>query len=333
MAAGVHLLFRVTVARSLSEIEQLRPAWEVLQAATENSTVFQSFTWNRVAAQTFMERQQPRVVFAESDAGAALIPACVSAKTGRIEFLGEALFDYRDVLAVGDLTVQRVAWERLARLEAPLTVSALRGDRGMGLWEELQPRFFVGAPQIRAAEYGADALAAAHRRLGRFWRRALRSGAELREYSGSASTLLRWLYEQKAHHVGACPENLFCDPARIDFMVAVCATEPKACEIFALEKDGQLMSALVTLRDRHTRRFYTVFYDPRFAEYSPGNILLFEISRRTLEQGMDCDLMTGEQGFKQRLATSTVPLFRVDASPEAVALVGRVGEPITEVAA
>ena len=83
------------------------------------------------------------------------------------------------------------------------------------------------------------------------------------------------------------------------------------------------MSALVTFRDRHVRRFYTVFYDQAFADYSPGNILLFEICRRTLEESMDCDMMTGEQPYKQRLATSAVPLYRVQASAETLAAVGR----------
>ncbi len=326
-------MFRVAVARSITEIEHLRPAWEALHAAAPSRTLFQSFTWNLIAARTFAGRMQPYVVYAESDAGTALIPAGIAHEPQHLEFLGEALFDYRDVLATGDPEVERAAWERIAAVGLPLSVSALRGDLAGRLWEEFQPHFFVGAPQIAAAEFSADALAAAHRRLGRFWRRGLRSGAELREYDGSASALLRWIYEQKALHLGPCPENLFCDPARIDFMVAVCAAEPKACQVFSLEKDNRVMSALVTFPDRHTRRFYTVFYDPQFADYSPGNILLFEICRRTLEQGMDCDLMTGEQGFKQRLATFSVPLFRVEASAETVAHVGRVREPITEVAA
>jgi CelD/BcsL family acetyltransferase involved in cellulose biosynthesis len=327
-------LVRVTVARTSSEIEHLRPAWEALHAASDRVTLFQSFTWNQVAARVFADRLQPFVVCAESDAGIVLIPGAISCPARRLEFLGDALFDYRDVLAIGDPEVQRAAWERVARLGVPLSVCALRGQPGAGLWAEFEPRFFVHAPEIRFTDTTAEGLVAAHRRLGRFWRRALRAGAELRQYDGSASALLRWIYQGKAKHLGPCPENLFCDAARIDFMVAVCGADPAACDVWTLEKSGHVMSALVTFRDCSTRRFYTVFYDPQFADYSPGNVLLFEICRRTLEQGWDCDLMTGEQGFKERLATSAVPLFRVEASPEALARVGRVREaPISEVAA
>ncbi len=326
-------MVRVTVAQTTSEIEQLRSAWEALHAVARQATIFQSFSWNQLAAQAFRDRQQPFVVYAENDAGAALIPAVLVLPARRIEFLGEALFDYRDVLATGEAEVLRTAWERIARLRLPFSLSALRDERRGELWSEFEPRFFVRAPQIRAGECSGEALAAAHRRLGRYWRRVLRAGAELRHYDGSASKLLRWLYAQKARLLGARPENLFNDVARIDFIIAVCAAAPGACEIFALEKDGHTMSALVTFRDRRTRRFYTVFYDPQFEKLSPGMTLLFEICCRTLAQGLDCDMMTGEQEFKQRLATSAVPLFRVDASAEALSHVSRLREPVSEVAA
>ncbi len=325
-------MFRAVVARTCREIEQLRPAWEALQAAAP-ATLFQSYRWNRAAAEAFAGREAPFVVFVENDSGAALIPAAVSVSPRRLTFLGDALFDYRDLLAVGDSEIQRAAWARLAELDLPLSLTALRGRQGHDAWRALAPRFFCHAPQILAAHGGGETLAARHRRLGRFWRRALRSGVELRGYDGSASSLLRCIYRQKAAQLGPCGENLFLDPLRVEFMAAVCAAESSACELFTLEKGGRLLSALVTFRDRCTRRFYTVFYDPEFAAYSPGNILLFEICRRTLDDGLDCDLMTGEQPYKRRLATSAVPLFRVEASAEAIAAAGRLPAPAGEVAA
>jgi CelD/BcsL family acetyltransferase involved in cellulose biosynthesis len=323
-------LVRVTVARSAGEIEPLRPAWEKLYSQS-CCTIFQSYAWNRLAAQVFARRAAPFVVFAESDSGAALLPAALSRH--QITFLGDELFDYRDLLFAGDPDIARSAWAQLARLNLPLTLKSVRGEAARRRWQRFDPQSFAGAPQIAAAECTAQALAAAHRRLGRFWRRALRSGAQLLQYDGSASALLRWIYEKKATQFGPCPGSLFCDRRRVDFMVAAGAADPAACDIFTLESNGQVMSALVTFRDRQMRRFYTVFYDQQFAEFSPGNILLFEICRRTLEQGMSCDLMTGEQPYKLRLATSAVPLFQIEASAEVVAAAGRTREPITEVAA
>ncbi len=323
-------MVQVTVARSIQEIEQLRPVWERLENSS-GSTIFQSYIWNRTAATAFAERVSPYVVLAESSAGTALVPAAIQPREARITFLGDALFDYRNLLSEGSAEIQQAAWAKLAELRMPLALTALRGTV-RETWSALGPRLWVNAPQIALCECGPEQLAAAHRRLGRFWRRALRSGAELREYDGSAATLLRWIYRQKAEQLGPSPENLFVDKVRIDFMVAVAGAEPTRCDIFVLEKGGGVMAALVTFRDGHARRFYTVFYDHKFAHYSPGNILLFEICRRTLERGWDCDLMTGEQHYKQRLATSVVPLFKVDASPEMLTAAA-LRDPATEVAA
>ena len=42
----------------------------------------------------------------------------------------------------------------------------------------------------------------------------------------------------------------------------------------------------------------------------------------SLEDGLDCDYMTGEQPYKLRLATNTVPLYRVSATAERMAEIG-----------
>ena len=59
---------------------------------------------------------------------------------------------------------------------------------------------------------------------------------------------------------------------------------------------------------------YTIFYDRGWARFSPGTSLLFEVVRRSLEQGISVDLMTGEQPYKMRMAESTQDLFKVSAS-------------------
>jgi CelD/BcsL family acetyltransferase involved in cellulose biosynthesis len=44
--------------------------------------------------------------------------------------------------------------------------------------------------------------------------------------------------------------------------------------------------------------------------------LIHEVVQESLSSGMDCDFMTGEQPYKTRLATSSVPLYRVCATAE-----------------
>jgi CelD/BcsL family acetyltransferase involved in cellulose biosynthesis len=48
--------------------------------------------------------------------------------------------------------------------------------------------------------------------------------------------------------------------------------------------------------------------------YSPGVALLYEVTRASLAENLDCDYLTGEQEYKMRFATSVMPLYRVDVT-------------------
>jgi CelD/BcsL family acetyltransferase involved in cellulose biosynthesis len=67
------------------------------------------------------------------------------------------------------------------------------------------------------------------------------------------------------------------------------------------------------------RRFYTCLFSADHAKLSPALTLIHEVTRESLDAGLDCDYMTGEQGYKLRLATSSVPLYRLRATPERLA--------------
>jgi hypothetical protein len=43
---------------------------------------------------------------------------------------------------------------------------------------------------------------------------------------------------------------------------------------------------------------------------------LFEIARRSIAQKLSCDLMTGEQAYKMRIARSAQDLFQVRATAQ-----------------
>jgi CelD/BcsL family acetyltransferase involved in cellulose biosynthesis len=94
---------------------------------------------------------------------------------------------------------------------------------------------------------------------------------------------------------------------------------PEVFEIFTLEQDERMAAAVVTLRDDACRRFYTGWFAPEYEKHSPALALIFEITRRSLAEGLDCDYMTGEQPYKMRLATSSVALYRVRATAAALA--------------
>jgi CelD/BcsL family acetyltransferase involved in cellulose biosynthesis len=66
------------------------------------------------------------------------------------------------------------------------------------------------------------------------------------------------------------------------------------------------------------RHCYTIYYDSRWSDFSPGQLLLFEVAARSLAEGLDCDFMTGEYPYKNRVATARVPLFTVQAGAAAL---------------
>ena len=310
---------RLRTARSAAEMDQFRELWDDLHQRSESATFFQSFGWNRLAATLFSERESPYVVAAESDSGRALIPAAVS-RAG-LTLLGESMSDYRDVLSIGDPAALGAAWVKLAELGLPLVVTALRGDRVRDRWRALKPEPFVHAPQVRGVEIAADEFASRHSRLGRTLRILSREGISLHHYCGDAGGVVRWIYQQKAQQQDLAG-NLFADSTRVDFMLAFCKLAGSDCDIFTFER-GEPIAALVTFRDRQMRRFYTIYFDPAWGRLSPGTCLTYEITRRSLAEGLDCDYMTGEQPHKSRFMTSMAPLFKVNARAELLAVVGK----------
>ncbi len=302
---------RILIARSAAEMDSLRSRWDFLYASAPSPTLFQSFAWNRLAARVFSDTERPFVVCAENGSGTAIIPAAISRDGTLATFLGEALFDYRDVLCAGEDDVLYAAWREIARLDLQLWVSAIRQD-ALANWQALSPAHFTESPCVTGQN--ADSFAAAHGSARRLLPRLERKGIAIRGHSGENTGLLRAVYEAKAHQLNGDADNLFADRRRIDFMIAAAAEMPSSFELFTLESEGASLAGLVTLRDRGVRRFYTIYYDHAWSHWSPGTTLLFEVTRRSLAAGLSCDYMTGTQSHKSRFATGSVPLSRVDAS-------------------
>ncbi|HYX54054.1 MAG TPA: GNAT family N-acetyltransferase [Candidatus Limnocylindrales bacterium] len=297
----------------------LRPIWEELLGQQEG-TIFQSFDWNLLAARMFAEREEPRVVFVRTSYGMAIIPAARRSADRTIRFLGEELFDYRCPLFVGDPEIVNQAFSFLSASGDPLEVAAVR-DRARKFFPPditLEP--FCHAPCVRHKHVSPEQFMLHHSRLPRNLRRLERLGFELKHYSGDASRLIRTIYQRKAEQDR---NSLFTDPLRVEFMVNAALLAPEAMDVFTLEWGSELGAALVTLREPQTRRFYTCWFDgasPTIAKHSPSLSLIHEVTRRSLEEGLDCDYMTGEQPYKLRLATDSVPLFRARASAEQLEL-------------
>src|SRR5258706_7317423 len=217
-----------------------------------------------------------------------------------MRLLGEELFDYRTVLHHGNPTALHAAFEVLSALGRSLKIVALR-EGATFFAGRLQP--FPASPALRSTNKDS----AVHPRLGLCLRRLLRQGCTRNQYTGSATTLIRRIYKSKA----AQGDNLFTDRLRIDFMCRLADQEANSFDVFTLEHGDEIVSGLITFRDGAWRRFYTTYFDQHWAKLSPGSALLHDVALRTANAGLHCDFMTGEQPYKLRLATSSVPLFTV----------------------
>ena len=278
---------------------------------TPELSMFQTHRWNLLAARFFAEREEPYFIFAANDNGAAILPAVIQTRSGTLNFAGETLFDYRDYLAIGDAAPLNAAWEKLASLNLPLSITAVCRSEDR-IWQHLPKEFFSRAPRLLRSEISSEQLVRSHTRAFSRLRKLERMGLRITQYAGD-SPIVPEIYRLRGAQ--SSPSGLFHDPLRGEFMVAVCGAESSRCEVFALEHGSTLAAALVTFRDANWRRCYTIFYDCRRARFSPGVSLLFEVARRSLEQGMNVDLMTGEQPYKIRVAQSAQDLFKVSASP------------------
>ncbi len=303
---------KLAIAGSADEIAQFRTLWERL-AAAPGHTIFQSFEWNRLAAQIFSDEQPPFVVIAESDSGVAIIPACIDKRQRRISLLGEELFDYRDVLHIGDPTLLHDAWEAIFDYAAQNNLGfgfhSYRAESPDTGWHRLPLTAFTNAP----CTYAKDTQPA-HPHSEVSFRRLSRAGITRHQYSGTHAQMLERIYSLKSQE----PNSLFSDPLRVKMLLAMAHIAASHCEVFTLESGTTLVAALVTFRDRNWRRFYTTYFDRAWAKHSPGSTLLYLVMQESLASGLDCDLMTGDQPYKRRLASNAVPLYRISISAEQI---------------
>lgn len=309
-------MLKLETMRSAQELDRLRSRWTWLEKQCE-PTLFQSYELNRQAAHWFASRETPHVIVAESDSGMAIIPAVQRER--ELGLIGETLFDYRDVLSAGEPGVLERAWHELGRTGLPLEVTALRGVAARERWQSLRPTEFCNAPTTRRCDMTATEFVAAHHKSAKASRRLARAGLRLVRREDRMQPIAEWIYRRKADWSGKS-QNLFADRHRQDFMLHIVCNGLVDCTVWSYETvGGDVAAALVTFLHGGTRHFYTIHHDPRWERFSPGQVMIFDVTRESLAEGLNVDFMTGEYDYKNRLATAMVPLFRVTASAEQMA--------------
>ena len=309
-------MLKVETLRSAHELDRVKARWTWLETQCAG-TLFQSYELNRRAALWFAARETPHVIVAESDSGMAILPAV--RRERELGLIGETLFDYRDLLSSGDSGVLEQAWQELARAGVSLEVTALRGAAVRERWQSLGPTEFCNAPTTRRCDVSADEFVAAHWKAAKASRRLTREGLRLVRRDSQLQPIAEWIYRRKAEWRGKS-ENLFADRERQNFLLQIVLNGVVDCTVWSYEDcAGEVAAALVTFRHKATRHFYTIHHDARWERFSPGQGMIFDVTRESLAEGLDVDFMTGEYPYKNRLATAMIPLYRVAASMEQMA--------------
>ncbi|HEY0564735.1 MAG TPA: GNAT family N-acetyltransferase [Terriglobales bacterium] len=308
---------QTTVACSEHELAALQPLWDRCFEADPYATVFQSFAWNLAAVRHLSNREFPHVIAVEDDDGHATVLPCGLSPDAdspqALTFLGETLADYRAPITTdaGSRSFA-VAWESAASLQLPLQFTALRHDHH-SVFDLFSTQDFTGAPYL--AEVTAEAFAAEHNRMFSRLRKLQRIGFELHTRTASDPNAERMLRELYANKAAGDKGSLFHDAARVSTLLDALIRLGDCVRITSMERDAETIACAVTIADRGWMRFYTNWYDLEWKHYSPGMVLLFELTRRALADGFACDYLTGDQPYKLRLGNQVAPLRRVAATP------------------
>lgn len=289
-------------------MESLQPLWETLERQ-DGATMFQSYLWNHAAARHLVHHEQPHVIALEDDRGAAIIPAALTRRGAT--FLGEMLFDYRDVLAAGDPRVVSAALAELGKTGGDLWLPAVREDARLAVGAR-EP--WVGAPFIRCSALTPEDFLRRHRRARIQLRRLRLAGAAVGQYRGDARGLLGWLYARKGEQYAGSALDIFSHPARRACMLEIAARSGALCDVHTVEVGSAVAGALVSFRDAGARRLYTIWHSPAWANFSPGIVLLLTVSHAALQEGLDVDFLTGESPHKTRFTNDRIQLYRLQAT-------------------
>ncbi len=296
----------------------LGPLAEVWQAAAASGagSVFQSYAFARQWARCYAGEAELRIGWQATPP--LIVPLAV--RRGRLELMGEGLFDYLDLIGRAEANGQGEAAERARGwgCAAAQFTGVGAGTRFGVFWQGLgaEARPYAAAP-VRAA--GAR-LEGEHRRLEARWRRA-QPTLRLETEAGARRHLLAWLLDHKARGLAGRGERNVLGAREQNWLAAMVEGEPELSELWALERGGRRLSALLAWQSRDARYGYTISYEEEAAELSPGILLLFAVVRHTMNEGRSFHFLTGEQAYKRRFATHGAALLRymVGAGPSAPA--------------
>ncbi|MGP9812141.1 GNAT family N-acetyltransferase [Rhodopseudomonas sp. NSM] len=327
---------RLEIVRTAERLQEIGPVWEALWDES-GAYVFQSHAWTAAWWHAVPDRQRRElfVVLAwRHDTLVAVLPLATCRWHGVrvLEWAAKDYSDYCDALlrpGVGPAVVQRM-WDYLDQQGGfdaaylghvlPTAIVNTLTTRTDGGGVALRPHHRQ-ATSLRVVGPWSNSQAWFDTHSGnarRNYRRGLKSLAEnakvefrLLSPDEPLGPALRRCAELKR---AWCARNglvapLFdADSPMLEALAQVLA-DKKLLRVFVLERDGVIIAMTVNLMQHDTMMAYVTTYDAAFERSSPGNILLFDYIRWSIDHGATTiDFLCGDEDYKYRFANQQVIL-------------------------
>lgn len=318
----------VELVEERSRIPLRREEWNALAAGNETNTIFQTFEWFDAWWSVFgASCQLFFVLLRKGDETIGFAPFMLrKAKPGltQLEFIGTGNADYQDVVLPHDkpaglrvicafLREHAARWGRawLANIPAQSSTLSLLASYGVQHRLYLVEETRMKCPALQLAGRKSEVERLIHKysvrrplnwfsRQGKTTFRRITSPEEIEQK-------LAQLFDQHVRRWEAAGEgSLFRDQRQRDFYVALARS---------LGMTDWLLFSTVELDDESIALHYGFDYDgaviwykpsfePRYAEHSPGLLLIQQLIEDALKRGRrEIDFTIGDEAFKQRFAS------------------------------
>jgi exopolysaccharide biosynthesis WecB/TagA/CpsF family protein len=329
---------KLEVVNTSGRLNEIGPQWTELWTQT-GGQIFQSHAWIKAWWDTLAEREQCELrigLIWRQDMLVAVIPLAITRRKGVrfLEWAAGAYSDYGDIIISTDCPDAALAqlWGRLCRARGfdlaflnrllpnanarrLISVSAASGVK-------LEPhhRQETSYRVERRWETGEEWLESKPKKIRQEYRRHLRILGEMGKIEfrmiSKAEDLgdtLERLVELKRGNLAAqqLESAMFEDKHVLEaFINALSAAG--ILRFFLLECDGKIIAASLNFVQNDVMMVYVTTYDPKFSRGSPGDVLMTEYVKWSIDHGHPViDFLCGAERFKNKFATDAVALESV----------------------
>lgn len=345
-------MISVTCVNTQEALIQVAPEWDRLCEEAPTPSVFLTLDWIRAWWNAFPRYSQLRVLLIKKNgyliAAAPLVIVPLGFRGSPltvIRFLGHPVADYRDFLLPLRLEDRAESlrailfflldhnreWTFLDLADLPEDsttchlLTPLLEEAGV-LWR-VQSTYLC--PYIDLTEEVPRGLLGRDRKsrynLRRSWRRLEALGKiQIRRYEDPSEVdqllpqLLAILRQRRSRDGVTTP---FFSPMGLPFLREIAAQFLKRgwLDLVTLEVGSNVIAFSYSFIHRGRYYYYLTGYDPVFAAYSPGVLLLAHLIDRVQQEGLrHFDFTKGEEEYKQRWATGTRRNMRLIVAPRGV---------------